>query len=123
MRVILVFCVVVAVAAAASLPAKQLLLSKPMARESPIEELPSDLFNSVFYTNQDHSRPQNTIRVPFVSFKFTLSDFYSGFLFKMFFFFIDRRIKQICNTMTIMVFFTFTSRMYLIHRPGGFRKV
>lgn len=69
MRVVVVFLGVLAVAAAASLPAKQ-LLSKSMVRESPPGLAP--LFFGTFFTRQDHTRPQNRVLATFVSSIFIL---------------------------------------------------
>lgn len=64
MRVALVFCAVIAVALTAAVP-------EPFASQKYVKEAPHvpapNLFQSTFFTRQDHTRPQNRELVLFVS--------------------------------------------------------
>lgn len=65
MRVALVFCAIVALAAAASVP--EFFASQRMVRDTP-PVAASNLFTGTFFTRQDHTRPQNRDLALFVSF-------------------------------------------------------
>lgn len=72
MRVLLIVCAALAVAAAASIPSSEEtkpFASQRLSTKPKIATKNDELFYGTFFTRQDHSRPQNRVQVLFVSFE------------------------------------------------------